>query len=78
MQVAKGTGVYDAFAGVYDGHGGSAVAQWLKEKLQGVVDKNWNPRAPAAGLTEAYLAADKVLLSTSNGFLGLGEWGSTG
>ncbi len=27
----------DSFAGVYDGHGGSATAQWLQEKLFDVV-----------------------------------------
>jgi len=68
-----------AWAGVYDGHGGSAVAEWLKAKLHAVVDSKWsNGATPEMDLTEAYLAADKQLLSASTGFLGLGERGVGG
>lgn len=79
-QAATGAGVGQAFAfaGVYDGHGGSAVAEWLTNKFKAVVEQYWSARNPEAALTEAYLQADKQLLSATNGFLGLGERGVGG
>jgi len=62
-----------AFAGVYDGHGGSAVADWLKAGLFPIVEKKWSGARPEASITEAYLEADKELLSARNGFMGMGE-----
>lgn len=55
-------GALQFFAGVYDGHGGSAVAEWCKNNLLGVVQETWKSMgsAPQAAITEAYLAADKV------------------
>jgi protein phosphatase 1L len=71
--------VPSAFAGVYDGHGGSAVAEWLAQKLHGVVLENWTAGARArAAIEDAYLSADRQLLSATNGFLGLGERGVGG
>jgi hypothetical protein len=61
-----------AFAGVYDGHGGAAVAEWLKERLYSIVDSKWDVVRPQAGVTDAFLAADKELLSTRTGFMGMG------
>lgn len=68
------------FAGVYDGHGGSAVAEWLASgKLHGVVLEQWTGGARAkAAVEDAYLAADRILLSATTGFLGLGERGIGG
>ncbi|GFR49149.1 hypothetical protein Agub_g11167 [Astrephomene gubernaculifera] len=68
-----------AWAGVYDGHGGFAVAEWLKNKLFGVVEKEWaNGYKPEFSITEAFLAADRQLLSAGSGFLGMGERGVGG
>ncbi|GLC44015.1 hypothetical protein PLESTB_000220100 [Pleodorina starrii] len=68
-----------AWAGVYDGHGGFAVADWLKSKLFGVVEKEWtNGYKPEFSITEAYLAADRQLLSVGAGFMGMGERGVGG
>lgn len=76
----KGTaGSPDAFAGVYDGHGGSAVSEWLKEKLFDEVAKSWkNGAFVKEATTEAYLQADKKLLTPKGGFMGMGERGVGG
>eukprot|EP00878_Enallax_costatus_P003009 GHUV01003207.1.p1 GENE.GHUV01003207.1~~GHUV01003207.1.p1 ORF type:complete len:401 (+),score=115.71 GHUV01003207.1:173-1204(+) len=67
-----------AFGGVYDGHGGTAAAEWLSSNLFSEVAKHWRGgAAPEASLTEAYLQADKQLL-VSKGFMGLGERGIGG
>jgi protein phosphatase 1K len=67
-----------AFAGVYDGHGGAAAAEWLTSNLFSEVAKQWQGgAAPEAALTEAYLQSDKQLL-VSKGFMGLGERGIGG
>jgi protein phosphatase 1K len=71
--------VPSCFAGVYDGHGGSAVAEWLAAKLHGVTLENWSAGARAkAAIEDAYLAADRLILSAATGFLGLGERGIGG
>ncbi|PNW79761.1 hypothetical protein CHLRE_08g365632v5 [Chlamydomonas reinhardtii] len=68
-----------AWAGVYDGHGGFATADWLQKRLFGVVEKEWAAGfKPEYTITEAYLAADKQLLSTGAGFMGMGERGVGG
>ncbi|KXZ50219.1 hypothetical protein GPECTOR_17g856 [Gonium pectorale] len=68
-----------AWAGVYDGHGGFAVADWLKSKLFGVVEKEWSSGyKPEFAITEAFLAADRKLLSVGAGFMGMGERGVGG
>eukprot|EP00775_Hariotina_reticulata_P002050 gene2050-2372_t len=70
---SAGKGDPFAFAGVYDGHGGSAVAEWLSENLSNVVGKYWKGgNAAEACVNEAYIQADKQLL-VSKGFLGLGD-----
>ncbi|WIA23188.1 hypothetical protein OEZ86_010079 [Tetradesmus obliquus] len=67
-----------AFAGVYDGHGGSAVADWLSQNLFAVVGQHWQGgNAPEASIADAYTQADKQLL-VSKGFMGLGERGIGG
>ena len=67
------------FAGAYDGHGGGAVAEWLSQRLHGVVLEQWSAGARArAAVYDAYLEADRQLLSATNGFLGLGERGVGG
>ncbi|KIZ03312.1 putative protein phosphatase 2C 45 [Monoraphidium neglectum] len=67
-----------AFAGVYDGHGGSAVASWLEANLYDGVKGAWDPAKPEASVAAAYIAADKQLLSSKGGFLGMGERGVGG
>lgn len=37
MGLGTGPGEIQSFAGVYDGHGGSATADWLKQKFFGIV-----------------------------------------
>lgn len=67
-----------AFAGVYDGHGGMAVAEWLANKFFPVVQKNWRQGSkPKTCMEDAYLDADKSLLA-SGGFMGMGERGVGG
>lgn len=72
-----GANDFCAFAGVYDGHGGAAVAEWLTANLQRVVQQHWGQGSPEADITEAYLEADKQLL-VSTGFMGMGERGIGG
>lgn len=67
-----------AFAGVYDGHGGAAVAEWLESNLFDFVQEKWSSKQPQAAITDAYLAADKALLSARTGFMGMGERGIGG
>ena len=50
---SAGNGDPFAFAGVYDGHGGSAVAEWLSENLFNLVDQYWKVRAAAAGFAHS-------------------------
>ncbi|KAF6257407.1 phosphatase 2C-like domain-containing protein [Scenedesmus sp. NREL 46B-D3] len=67
-----------AFAGVYDGHGGSAVAEWLSQNLFSVVGERWQGgNAAESCINDAYIQADKQLL-VSKGFMGLGERGIGG
>mmetsp|Transcript_34515 Transcript_34515/g.102532 ORF Transcript_34515/g.102532 Transcript_34515/m.102532 type:complete len:342 (-) Transcript_34515:735-1760(-) len=74
-----GPGALMSFAGVYDGHGGDAVAQWLPGKLLTNMSKAWRGGAMVAqAITDAYLMTDKKLLATKNGFMGLGERGVGG
>lgn len=72
-----GPGDIFAFAGVYDGHGGSAVAEWLQSNLSGVISPQWGGSSPEADITEAYLQADSKLL-VAKGFMGMGERGIGG
>lgn len=68
-----------AFAGVYDGHGGHAVADWLRRELFNYVEQQWVVGYnPEQCITDAYLQADKKLLSPRSGFMGLGERGVGG
>ncbi len=41
------------------GHGGYAVADWLEQRLLGVIEDNWVPAAPGQSMTDAFLAADR-------------------
>jgi protein phosphatase 1L len=78
MDEGRPAGSPVAFAGVYDGHGGSAAAEWLKDNLYPVIEGSWSAARPEAAITEAFLSADKVLLSARTGFLGMGERGVGG
>ena len=43
--------------------------------LCGLIQKHWKGGAQVKdAVTEAYLQADKTLLTPRSGFLGLGEW----
>ncbi|KAL6764716.1 phosphatase 2C-like domain-containing protein [Haematococcus lacustris] len=80
-QVANPSGkAGEAFvcASIHDGHGGSAVAEWLEQHLSAVVQQHWNAAQPEQSLTDAFLAADSKLLSKKAGFMGLGERGVGG
>ncbi|GAX74134.1 hypothetical protein CEUSTIGMA_g1583.t1 [Chlamydomonas eustigma] len=71
-------GELGSFAGVYDGHGGSATADWLREKLFPIIQARWRGgREIEDVITEAYLQADKTLLAPT-GFMGMGERGMGG
>lgn len=72
-----------AYAGVYDGHGGSATAEWLQERLFNVIRSKWSPGGARGGdytalVNDAFLEADKQLLSNTSGFMGMGERGVGG
>jgi hypothetical protein len=68
---------FSTYAAVFDGHGGSATADWLVANLAKVIDKNWDAAAPEKSLTAAFLAADRRLLAPG-GLLGMGERGVGG
>lgn len=69
----------EMFVGVYDGHGGSATAEWLKTQLFGIVQKYWSGGEHVKDVTtQSYLQADKRLLTPMSGFLGMGERGVGG
>ena len=66
--------------GVFDGHGGNAVSQWLKDNFFQYVEESWSPLLPGdwvlQSLTRAYLQADKEILKPS--MMGLGPRGVGG
>ena len=62
---------------VYDGHGGFATAEWLRENFTDLIGKEWSEKQPEYALTSAYLSADKKLL-VPQGFMGMGERGRGG
>ena len=72
---------FSAYAAVFDGHGGSATADWLVANLAPLLDKFWaaenGDSAPEKALTAAFLAADRKLLAPG-GFMGMGERGIGG
>ncbi|KAL6777740.1 hypothetical protein ACKKBG_A15460 [Auxenochlorella protothecoides x Auxenochlorella symbiontica] len=76
---AKGGGLL-AYVGVFDGHGGSATAQWLTSELDGYLQRAWQQETnPEAAVREAFIAADKAVLAPKPGFLGMvGERGKGG
>jgi protein phosphatase 1L len=71
-----------SFAAVFDGHGGYACADWLATNFAAYVDKYWREYgadAPEVAMTEAFLAADKKILSPKPGLFGMmGERGIGG
>lgn len=66
-----------AVVNVYDGHGGSATAEWLRENFITFIGEEWSDKQPEFALTSAFLGADKKLLEPQ-GFLGMGERGRGG
>ncbi|KAI8477473.1 MAG: phosphatase 2C-like domain-containing protein [Monoraphidium minutum] len=77
-EASAGPGQPLAFSGVYDGHGGSAVAEWLEANLLSIVTAKWDGARPEAAVADAYREADKQLLSVRQGFMGMGERGVGG
>lgn len=72
-------GDVNTFVGVYDGHGGSAVATWLEERLPKLIGKFWEEQPPEAAIQKAFIQADQKLLQPPGGFFGaLGERGVGG
>jgi len=65
-------GLIAAF-GVYDGHGGSAVAEYLADNLIGEVTKSWQGLAGAKdAISAVFLETDKFLLQRPDeGFFGM-------
>ncbi|KAI8104210.1 hypothetical protein M9435_006733 [Picochlorum sp. BPE23] len=70
----------DTIAAVFDGHGGYATADWLKSNFSKYVEKFWTDvPSPEAATTEAFLAADRKILTPKKGFMGMmGERGIGG
>lgn len=70
----------DTVAAVFDGHGGYATAEWLKDNFSKYVEKFWSDiPSPEAAITEAFLAADRKILTPKKGFMGMmGERGIGG
>jgi serine/threonine protein phosphatase PrpC len=69
-----------AIYGVYDGHGGFAVSEWLKTNLASVILEEW-PKADFCleAISQACLKADYTLIQPPGGFLGaFGERGVGG
>ena len=93
-QVSTTTAPFDLYAGVFDGHGGSAVSEWLTENLESFLVRRWPTASGGSGsggagaggssatveaaLTDAFLAADRKLLQPKAGFFGVGERGVGG
>lgn len=67
-------------AGVYDGHGGYGVAQWLEEKFFLVLTDQWKSPANAVKhVMDTFTVADEVVLKPKGGFFGaMGERGVGG
>ena len=59
---------YQTIAAVFDGHGGNATAEWLKVNFSKYVAKFWQETySPEAAMTEAFLAADRRILTPKKG-----------
>jgi protein phosphatase 1K len=68
-----------AYAAVYDGHGGAAVADWLVKNLERRVRTAWSRHpTPEEAVTQAFAAADAKILAPKAGFFGVGERGVGG
>mmetsp|Transcript_8575 Transcript_8575/g.24626 ORF Transcript_8575/g.24626 Transcript_8575/m.24626 type:complete len:350 (+) Transcript_8575:295-1344(+) len=73
------TGEPWAFCGVYDGHGGYAVSQWLSENLTEYIERYWEPKFPELSMRTSYIKADAKLLAPKPGIFGaVGERGVGG
>ena len=62
---------------MFDGHGGFAVSEWLKQNLAGLIVEEW-PKADFCleALSQACLRADYDLIQPPPGFFGaFGERG---
>ncbi|KAI7841657.1 hypothetical protein COHA_004677 [Chlorella ohadii] len=83
LEVVDGSvdaGVPQVYAAVFDGHGGSATAEWLQTNLLKYVEKYWDgENAPEKTVSEAFIQADAKILSPKGGFMGMvGERGIGG
>jgi protein phosphatase 1K len=83
LEVADGSlesGVPEVYAAVFDGHGGSATAEWLQDNLLKYVEKFWDgENRPEQTVSEAFRKADAKILSPKGGFMGMvGERGIGG
>ena len=80
MNTTAAPGSPYAIYGVYDGHGGFAVSEWLKTNLASVILEEW-PKADFCleAISQACLKADYTLIQPPGGFLGaFGERGVGG
>jgi len=65
-----GSGIQVA-AGVYDGHGGAGVAEWLEGKLFNVLNDYWQgPGAAMRHVSDTFIKTDEILLKPKGGFFG--------
>ncbi|KAL4437229.1 hypothetical protein ABPG75_004368 [Micractinium tetrahymenae] len=83
LEVAEGAvdeGIPEIYAAVFDGHGGNATSEWLVANLLSYVENNWEgSSAPEKAISEAFIQADKKILSPKGGFMGMvGERGIGG
>lgn len=65
---------------VFDGHGGSACAEWLQKNFSRYIESAFEgTTSPESSIAEAFLSADRKILAPKSGFLGMvGERGVGG
>lgn len=70
----------EMIAAVFDGHGGYACAEWLKDNFSKYIEKYLGEiENIEVATTAAFLAADKRILAPKSGFMGMvGERGIGG
>eukprot|EP00747_Dinoflagellata_sp_TGD_P186062 gnl/TRDRNA2_/TRDRNA2_42900_c0_seq1.p1 gnl/TRDRNA2_/TRDRNA2_42900_c0~~gnl/TRDRNA2_/TRDRNA2_42900_c0_seq1.p1 ORF type:complete len:451 (-),score=45.28 gnl/TRDRNA2_/TRDRNA2_42900_c0_seq1:41-1363(-) len=59
---------FEGMFSVFDGHGGTATSEWLKENMHQYIKSEWPGRSPEESLTEANLKADVEVLKSESWF----------
>ncbi|KAK9904264.1 hypothetical protein WJX75_008050 [Coccomyxa subellipsoidea] len=81
LDVNEGDSDKILYAGVFDGHGGLATADWLEKNLINYIEKFWQAKSSSAesDIADAFIKADERLLQPKSGFFGgMGERGVGG